>query len=174
MSNCAGSTVDLALSAVAVALARSCSGSGPTSWHSVVCGSGPGRTRPHNRRYLRHHGRKQPQLSRTATVKSNSSVCFKCLFQTCLKLDSSRQTQGIVVTALSRRHELRVQCAASASCSSAEAASSVLSTLPESWIAYMGRANSSTRHPPRKMKGKCVLVLEQNLLEVYFVFWSQH
>ncbi len=53
--------------------------------------------------------------------------------------------QGVMVVALSRRHELRVQCAASASHSSAEAASSVLSTSSESWIARVGRANSSTR-----------------------------
>ena len=32
--------------------------------------------------------------------------------------------------------------------SSAEAASSILSTSPESWIPCVGRANSSTRHPP--------------------------
>ncbi len=65
--------------------------------------------------------------------------------QSCLKLCSSRQMQGVVGTALNRRHKLRVWCAASASRSSAEAASSVLSTSPESWIARVGRANSSTR-----------------------------
>ncbi len=54
--------------------------------------------------------------------------------------------QGVVVVALSRWLELRVWCAASASCSSAEAASSVLSTSSKSWIARVGRANSSTRH----------------------------
>ncbi len=56
---------------------------------SVVCGSGPGRTHPHNRRYLQHCGRKQPQPGRTATVESNSSVCFKRLFHSCLKQGSS-------------------------------------------------------------------------------------
>ncbi len=66
--------------------------------------------------------------------------------QTCLKLGSPRQTQGVVGAALNRWHELRVQCAASASRSSAEAASWVLSTSPESWIAHVGRANSSTWH----------------------------
>ncbi len=50
--------------------------------------------------------------------------------------------------ALNRWRKLRVHCAASASRSSAEAASSVLSTLPESWIVHVGRANSSTQHPP--------------------------
>ncbi len=58
----------------------------------------------------------------------------------------SRQTQGVVGAALNRQRELRVRCTASASGSSAEAASSVLSTSPESWIARVGRANSSTRH----------------------------
>ena len=58
--------------------------------------------------------------------------------QTCLKLGSSQQMQGVVGAALNRRHELRVRCAASL----------VLSTLPESWIAHVGRANSSTQHPP--------------------------
>ena len=48
--------------------------------------------------------------------------------------------------ALNRRRELRVRCAASASRSSAEAASSVLSTSPESWITRVGRGNASTRH----------------------------
>ncbi len=56
--------------------------------------------------------------------------------------------QGVVGAALNRWRELRVRCAASASRSSAEAALSVLSTSPESWIARVGRANSSTRHPP--------------------------
>ncbi len=65
--------------------------------------------------------------------------------QSCLKLCSSRQMQGVVGAALNRQHELRVQCAASALRSSAEVASSVLSTSPESWIARVGRANSSTR-----------------------------
>ncbi len=37
------------------------------------------------------------------------------------------------------------------SCSSAEAASSVLSILSESWIARVGRANSSTRHKEPKI-----------------------
>ncbi len=46
---------------------------------------------------------------------------------------------------LNRRRELRVRCTASALRSSAEAASSVLSTSPESWIARVGRGNSSTR-----------------------------
>ncbi len=35
----------------------------------VVCGSGPGRTRPHNHRHLRHRSRKQPRLGRTAAVE---------------------------------------------------------------------------------------------------------
>ena len=48
--------------------------------------------------------------------------------------------------ALNRWRELQVQCTASASRSSAEAASSVLSSSPESWIARVGRGNSSTRH----------------------------
>ncbi len=38
------------------------------------------------------------------------------------------------------------RCVASALRSSTEAASSVLSASPESWIARVGRANSSTRH----------------------------
>ncbi len=54
--------------------------------------------------------------------------------------------QGVVGAALNRRRELRVWCTASASHSSAEAASSVLSTSPKSWIPRVGRANSSTRH----------------------------
>ncbi len=58
---------------------------------------------------------------------------------------SPRQTQGVMVMALSRQHKLRARCAASALRSSAEAASSVLSTSSESWIARVGRANSSTR-----------------------------
>ncbi len=36
---------------------------------TVVWGSGPGRTRPHNRRYVRHRGRKQPRHGRTAAVE---------------------------------------------------------------------------------------------------------
>ncbi len=124
-----------------------------------MCGSGPGRTRPHNCRCLRHHGRKQPQLGRTAAVESNSSIRFKRLFQTCLKQGSSRQMQGVVVAALSRQLELRARCAASASCSSAEAASSVLSTSSESWIARVGRANSSTRHDPPLLRTHSVLLL---------------
>ncbi len=48
--------------------------------------------------------------------------------------------------ALNRRCELRVRRAASASHSSTEAASSVLSTSSESWTTRVGRANSSTRH----------------------------
>ncbi len=110
----------------------------------VVCGSGPGRTRPHNRRCLWHHGKEQPQLGQTAAVESNSSICFKRLLHSCLKQGSSRQTQGVVVAALSRWLELRVRCAASALRSSTEAASSVLSTSSKSWIACVGRANSST------------------------------
>ncbi len=54
--------------------------------------------------------------------------------------------QGVVGAALNRRRELRARCTASASRNSAEAASPVLSTSPESWIARVGRANSSTRH----------------------------
>ncbi len=54
--------------------------------------------------------------------------------------------QGVVGAALNRRHELQVRCTASALRS--EAASLVLSTSPESWIACVGRDNSSTRHPP--------------------------
>ncbi len=53
--------------------------------------------------------------------------------------------QGVVGAALNRQHELRDWCAASASRSSAEAASSVLSTSPKSWIMRVGRGNSSTR-----------------------------
>ena len=53
----------------------------------VVCGSGPGGSRPHNRRHARLRGTKQPQLGRTAAVESNSSVRFKCLLtHSCLKL----------------------------------------------------------------------------------------
>ena len=61
-------------------------------------------------------------------------------------LTTAAETQGVVGAALNRWCELRVQCAASALRSSAEAASWVLSTSPESWIARVGRANSSTRH----------------------------
>ncbi len=111
-----------------------------------MCGSGPGRTRPHNRRCLRHRSKEQPRLGRTAAVESNSRVHFKRLLYSCLKQGSSQQTQGVVVAALSRQLELRVRCTASASRSSTEAASSVLSTSSESWIARVGRANSSTRH----------------------------
>ncbi len=123
-------------------------GSRGSSCRIVVCGSGPGRTRPHNRHCVRHRGTEKPQLGWTAAVESNSSVRFKCLLHSCLKQGSSRQMQGVMVAALNRWRELRVQCAASALCSSTEAASSVLSTLSNSWIACMGRANSSTRHPP--------------------------
>ncbi len=110
-----------------------------------MCGSGPGRTRPHNHRCLRHRGKEQPRLGWTAAVESNSSIRFKCLLHSCLKQGSSRQMQGVIVASLNRQLELQVWCAASASCSSAEAASSVLSTPSESWIARVGRANSSTR-----------------------------
>ncbi len=77
---------------------------------------------------------------------NNSSVRFKRLLLSPISSCCSRQMQGVVGAALNRRHELRVRCTASALCSSAEAASSVLSTSPESWIARVGRANSSTRH----------------------------
>ncbi len=60
---------------------------------------------------------------------------LQTFIQTCLKLSSSGQTQGDVGVAFYRRRELRVRCAASASRSSAEAASSVLSISLESWIA---------------------------------------
>ena len=36
---------------------------------NVVCGSGPGGSRPHNRRCVRHHGKEQPRLGRTAAVE---------------------------------------------------------------------------------------------------------
>ncbi len=64
--------------------------------------------------------------------------------QSCLKLSSSWQMQGVMGAALNRWLELWVRCAASASRSSTEAASSVLSTSSESWIVHVGRANSST------------------------------
>ncbi len=58
----------------------------PQQHFGVVCGSGPGGARPHNRRCLRHRGREQPRLSWTAAVESNSSVRFKRLFTlSCLK-----------------------------------------------------------------------------------------
>ncbi len=79
---------------------------------------------------------------------NNSSVCFKHLLLSPVLSCCSQQTQGVMGTALNRRRELRARCTASASRSSAEAASSVLSTSPESWIACVGRANSSTWHPP--------------------------
>ncbi len=77
---------------------------------------------------------------------NNSSVCFKHLLLSPVSSCCSRQMQGVVGAALNRRRELRVRCTASASHSSAEAASWVPSTSPESWIARVGRANSSTRH----------------------------
>ncbi len=56
-------------------------------YQHVVCGSGPGGSRAHNRRRVRHRGTKQPRLGRTAAVESNSSVCFKRLLtHSCLKL----------------------------------------------------------------------------------------
>ncbi len=36
---------------------------------AVVCGLGPGGSHPHNHRRVRHHGKKQPQLGRTAAVE---------------------------------------------------------------------------------------------------------
>ncbi len=117
----------------------------PTPLQRVVCGSGPGGSRPHNCRRVRHCGREQPRLGRTAAVESNSSICFKRLLLTPVSSCCSQQMQGVVGAALNRWHELRVRCTASASHSSAEAASSVLSTSPESWIPRVGRANSSTR-----------------------------
>ncbi len=80
---------------------------------------------------------------------NNSSIRFKRLLLSPVSSCCSRQTQGVVGAALNRRRELQVRCTASASCSSAEAASSVLSTSPESWIARVGRANSSTRQCER-------------------------
>ncbi len=68
----------------------------------------------------------------------------------------SWQTQGVVGAALNRRRELRVWCTASASRSSAEAASSVLSTSPESWIARVGRGNSSTWQSVAAQQGQVV------------------
>ncbi len=125
-----------------------------TSNSDVVWGSGPSGAHPHNCCCMRHHGKEQPRLGRTAEAARpdcRSGVKLKhtlqmFITQTCLKLYSSRQTQGVMGTALNRWRELQVRCAASASCSSAEAASSVLSTSPESWIACVGRANSSTQH----------------------------
>ncbi len=77
---------------------------------------------------------------------NNSSVRFKHLLLSPVSSYCSGPTQGVVGAALNRRCKLRAWCTASASRSSAEAASSVLSTSPESWIARVGRANSSTRH----------------------------
>ncbi len=76
---------------------------------------------------------------------NNSSIRFKCLLLSPVSSCCSRQMQGVMGVALNRWRELRVRCTASASRSSTEAASSVLSTSPESWIARVGRANSSTR-----------------------------
>ncbi len=76
---------------------------------------------------------------------TTQSICFKRLLLSPVSSSCSRQTQGVVGAALNRWCELRVQCTASALCSSTEATSLVLSTSPESWIACMGRANSSTR-----------------------------
>ncbi len=71
---------------------------------------------------------------------------LQTFIQTCLKLSSSRQMQGVVGAAFCRRRELRVQCALH---SSAEAASSVLSiSLRKLDCTRVGRANSSTQHPP--------------------------
>ena len=36
---------------------------------SVVCGSGPSGSRPHNRRRVQHRGTEQPRLGRTAAVE---------------------------------------------------------------------------------------------------------
>ncbi len=62
---------------------------------TVLCGgSGPGGAHPHNRRCLRHRGKEQPQLGRTAAVESNSSVHFKPLLlnpvSSCVALDRCR------------------------------------------------------------------------------------
>ncbi len=74
---------------------------------------------------------------------------LQTFIQTCLKLSSSRQTQGVVGRGFYRQRELRVQCAASALRSSAETASSELSiSLRKLDCTRVGRANSSTRHPP--------------------------
>ncbi len=80
-----------------------------------------------------------PQWSQTQAYASNIYLLSP------VSSSSSRQMQGVMGAALNR-HKLRVRCAASALRSSAEAASSVLSTSPESWIARVGRGNSSTRH----------------------------
>ncbi len=53
----------------------------------VVCGSSPGGSCPHNCCRVRHCGKEQPRLDRTAAVESNSSVRFKRLLAySCLKL----------------------------------------------------------------------------------------
>ncbi len=71
---------------------------------------------------------------------------LQTFIQTCLKLSSSQQTQGVMRRGFYRRCELRVWWAASASCSSAETASSVLSiSLRKLDCTRVGRANSSTR-----------------------------
>ncbi len=89
---------------------------------------------------------------------ANSSIHFKCLLLSPVSSCCSRQMQGVVGAALNRQRELRVRCTASASRSSAEAASSVLSTSPESWIARVGRANSSTRQCGVRAWCACVRV----------------
>ncbi len=48
---------------------------------SVVCGTGPRGSRPHNRRSSRHRGIKQPRHILAAAVEYNSSVRFKRLFK---------------------------------------------------------------------------------------------
>ncbi len=62
------------------------------SIHIVVCGLGPGGSRPHNCRHVQHRGKEQPWLSRTAAVESNSSICFKRLLLTPVSSCCSRQT----------------------------------------------------------------------------------
>ncbi len=99
-----------------------------------------------------------PQWSKTQAYTSNIYLLSP------VSSSSSRQTQGVMGVALNRWHELQVRCAASASRSSAEAASLVLSTSPESWIARVGRANSSTRQ-----KFSCFALKKPTLLQAHFV-----
>ncbi len=110
----------------------------------VVCGSGPGITRPHNCCFVLHCSQKQPQLGRTAAVESNSSIHFKCSFRSCLELGVQLKSQDrcrvVMSVAFMWQCKVLAQCAASASHSSAETASSGTQHLAQKLDCVRGKS----------------------------------
>ncbi len=116
----------------------------------VVCGLGLGRTCPHNHHYLPHCGWLQSRPGWTAAVESNSSICIKCLFSlgNSWVFSSGRTKNAGLLCPWLLYSGTRCQPGAQLlpRIAPLKRLHQVLSALPESWIACVGRANSSTWH----------------------------